>query len=176
MRIKALWRLLWALGHIARGMWTIVILFPKLRQFEKEARVHAWAQAMLEGVGIVLAIKGIPVASGPALLVANHLSWLDIVPCTWNGNRSVTPIGWCTIWSKACGLERCSLYSPKARLAMAFISNHFTPICFRLRFLQTFRCNRWRCVLLIQAPGKRVLLRAISMTIQSLCRSGKLCA
>lgn len=34
---------------------------------------------MLQGVGITLAVTGIPVASGPALLVANHLSWLDIV-------------------------------------------------------------------------------------------------
>ncbi|MDO9419438.1 MAG: lysophospholipid acyltransferase family protein [Herminiimonas sp.] len=78
-RARAVWRLLWALGHIAGGIWTILTLFPKLGQIEKEARVHAWAQAMLRGVGITLAVQGIPVAGGPALLVANHLSWLDIV-------------------------------------------------------------------------------------------------
>jgi len=76
---RALWRLLWALGHIARGIWTIWRVFPKLAQAEKETRVHAWARAMLQGVGITLAVRGVPVASGPALLVANHLSWLDIV-------------------------------------------------------------------------------------------------
>ncbi|GAB3469844.1 lysophospholipid acyltransferase family protein [Polaromonas eurypsychrophila] len=76
---RAVWRLLWALSHIAGGIWTIVFRFPKLAQYEKEARVHAWAQAMLRGVGITLALQGRPVAAGPALLVANHLSWLDIV-------------------------------------------------------------------------------------------------
>jgi 1-acyl-sn-glycerol-3-phosphate acyltransferase len=76
---RAIWRLLWALSHIAGGMWTIVFRFPKLAQHEREARVHAWAQAMLRGVGITLTVQGRPVAAGPALLVANHLSWLDIV-------------------------------------------------------------------------------------------------
>lgn len=76
---RAIWRLLWALSHIAGGMWTIVFRFPKLAQHEREARVHAWAQAMLRGVGITLVRQGRPVAEGPALLVANHLSWLDIV-------------------------------------------------------------------------------------------------
>lgn len=76
---RAVWRLLWALSHIAGGMWTIVFRFPKLTQREREARVHAWAQAMLRGVGITLVLQGRPVAEGPALLVANHLSWLDIV-------------------------------------------------------------------------------------------------
>ena len=78
-RARAVWRLLWALAHIVGGMWTILTVFPKLGQNEKEARVHAWAQAMLQGVGIELAVQGVPVAGGPALLVANHLSWLDIV-------------------------------------------------------------------------------------------------
>lgn len=76
---RAVWRLLWALSHIARGMWTIVFRFPKLAQQEREARVHAWAEAMLRGVGITLVLQGRPVSDGPALLVANHLSWLDIV-------------------------------------------------------------------------------------------------
>ncbi|WP_395054935.1 lysophospholipid acyltransferase family protein [Polaromonas sp.] len=78
-QVRAVWRLLWALSHIAGGMWTIVFRFPKLTQHAKEARVQAWAQAMLRGVGITLVLQGRPVAAGPALLVANHLSWLDIV-------------------------------------------------------------------------------------------------
>ncbi len=78
-QLRAVWRLLWALSHIVGGMWTIVIVFPKLAQSAKETRVHTWAQEMLRGVGISLFVRGTPVASGPALLVANHLSWLDIV-------------------------------------------------------------------------------------------------
>ena len=78
-QLRAVWRLLWALSHIAGGMLTIVFRFPRLPQRDREARVHAWAQAMLRGVGIELALHGEPVAEGPALLVSNHLSWLDIV-------------------------------------------------------------------------------------------------
>lgn len=77
--MQAVWRLLRALAHIAVGMWTILTLFPRLGQPAKEARVQVWAMAMLKIVGIELAVRGSPVAEGPALLVANHLSWLDIV-------------------------------------------------------------------------------------------------
>ncbi|MDI1275733.1 1-acyl-sn-glycerol-3-phosphate acyltransferase [Polaromonas sp.] len=77
--MQAVWRLLRALAHIAVGMWTILTLFPRLGQPAKEARVQVWAMAMLKIVGIELLVRGSPVAEGPALLVANHLSWLDIV-------------------------------------------------------------------------------------------------
>lgn len=76
---RAIWRLLRCLGHIAAGIWTILTLFPRLGQPAREARVQVWAQAMLKLAGIELAVRGSPVADGPALLVANHLSWLDIV-------------------------------------------------------------------------------------------------
>ncbi len=78
-RLRAVGRLLWALWHIAGGIWTIVFRFPRLPQPDREARVQAWAAAMLQGVGIELVLHGRPSAQGPVLLVANHLSWLDIV-------------------------------------------------------------------------------------------------
>lgn len=78
-QVKAAGRLLRALAHIAGGIWTILTLFPRLGQPAKEARVQVWAMAMLKLVGIELAVKGTPMADGPVLLVANHLSWLDIV-------------------------------------------------------------------------------------------------
>lgn len=76
---SALWRLLRCLVHIARGMWTILTVFPRLERADREARVHMWAQAMLKLAGIELSVSGVPVKDGPMLLVANHLSWLDIV-------------------------------------------------------------------------------------------------
>jgi 1-acyl-sn-glycerol-3-phosphate acyltransferase len=76
---RAVWRLLWALMHIGRGLLVITFVFPGLAQAAREARVHAWAQAMLRGVGIELALQGQRLSDGPVLLVANHLSWLDIV-------------------------------------------------------------------------------------------------
>jgi 1-acyl-sn-glycerol-3-phosphate acyltransferase len=76
---RAIWRLFRCLTHIAAGIWTILTLFPRLGQPAREARVQVWALAMLKLAGIDLAVRGSPVADGPALLVANHLSWLDIV-------------------------------------------------------------------------------------------------
>ncbi|OOG42283.1 1-acyl-sn-glycerol-3-phosphate acyltransferase [Polaromonas sp. A23] len=78
-QVRAAGRLLRALAHIAGGIWTILTLFPRLGQPAKEARVQVWAMAMLKLVGIELAVRGTPAAGGPVLLVANHLSWLDIV-------------------------------------------------------------------------------------------------
>lgn len=76
---RAVWRLLWALMHIGRGLFIIAFRFPGMTQAAREQRVLTWAQAMLRGVGIELALQGQPLADGPVLLVANHLSWLDIV-------------------------------------------------------------------------------------------------
>ena len=54
-------------------------LFPKLEQAEREARVQVWAGQMLRIVGIELEVRGSAPAWGPVLLVANHISWLDIL-------------------------------------------------------------------------------------------------
>ena len=41
--------------------------------------MQAWAQRMLRILGIPLHVHGQPPAHGPLLLVANHISWLDIL-------------------------------------------------------------------------------------------------
>jgi len=56
-----------------------VFAFPRLTPSEREKRVERWAQDLLERFGVALEIRGAPPASGPILLVANHISWLDIV-------------------------------------------------------------------------------------------------
>ena len=53
--------------------------FPRLTPPEREKRVERWAQDLLERFGVRLEVRGAPPASGPILLVANHISWLDIV-------------------------------------------------------------------------------------------------
>lgn len=52
---------------------------PRLTQPERDAEVQAWALAMLARLAIKLVVNGTPPASGPVLLAANHISWLDIV-------------------------------------------------------------------------------------------------
>jgi 1-acyl-sn-glycerol-3-phosphate acyltransferase len=56
-----------------------VFAFPRLAPAEREKRVERWAQDLLERFGVTLEVRGAPPVSGPLLLVANHISWLDIV-------------------------------------------------------------------------------------------------
>ena len=77
--LRALWRLGRALAHALSGLATIVLVFPGLDAAQREQRVQAWAQSMLALLGIRLEVRGTPPARGPILLVANHISWLDIL-------------------------------------------------------------------------------------------------
>jgi 1-acyl-sn-glycerol-3-phosphate acyltransferase len=71
--------MLCALVHGLRGWLTITLLFPRWPQQRREATVQAWSRRMLRILGIPLQVQGRPAAQGPVLLVANHLSWLDIL-------------------------------------------------------------------------------------------------
>jgi 1-acyl-sn-glycerol-3-phosphate acyltransferase len=77
--LRAFWRLGCALLHAIVGWFTITLLFPRWTQERREATVQAWSQRMLQILGIPLQVEGEPPAHGPVLLVANHISWLDIL-------------------------------------------------------------------------------------------------
>ena len=74
----ALWKLLRGLWHVLVGMWTIYVRFPQFSLEQREMRVQAWALQFLALWDIHLKVLGRPVQNGPALMVANHISWLDI--------------------------------------------------------------------------------------------------
>ncbi len=75
---RVLIKLLHLLWHIAVGWWTIRRDFPQMDDAERGQRVQAWSVQVLKVFGIPLRVHGTPPAHGPLLLVANHLSWLDI--------------------------------------------------------------------------------------------------
>lgn len=75
----ASWKLLRASLHAMHGFWIIKRRFPAMDEESRQARVEQWASDMLRHAGIELAIQGQPPRSGPVLLVANHISWLDIL-------------------------------------------------------------------------------------------------
>jgi len=77
--IKVLWRLLHGFAHAVVGYVTIKFVFSRISQAEQEQRVNVWARRMLQIAGIALVVKGQPPRQGPVLLVANHISWLDIL-------------------------------------------------------------------------------------------------
>lgn len=77
--LRAGWRLTRALGHALAGLATILVMFPRLDPAAREMRVQAWAGRMLQLLGVGLQLHGRPPPHGPVLLVANHISWLDIL-------------------------------------------------------------------------------------------------
>lgn len=77
--MRAASRLLRALVHALCGWVTIRFVFPGLTPAQREERVQAWAASMLQVLGIQLQLRGEPPTAGPILLVANHISWLDIL-------------------------------------------------------------------------------------------------
>ena len=78
-RARALRRACGVLFHTLAGLCQIVLRFPRLAQAQRDLRVQAWASEMLQHVGVELRVCGPVPVSGPLLLVANHISWLDIV-------------------------------------------------------------------------------------------------
>jgi 1-acyl-sn-glycerol-3-phosphate acyltransferase len=77
--LRAAWRLGRALLHAVAGLSTIAFRFPRMDPPRRDAQVQAWALKMLALLGIRLELHGQPPVTGPVLLVANHISWLDIL-------------------------------------------------------------------------------------------------
>lgn len=77
--MRALLRVARALAHALGGWFTIVFVFPRLSPAQQHVRVQAWAWRMLRIMGIELVVHGTPPLTGPVLLAANHISWLDIL-------------------------------------------------------------------------------------------------
>ncbi len=77
--LVVVYKLVRVLWHALAGYFTIVFVFPRLAPTAREARVQAWAQGLLRVLGLTVQVRGEPVALGPALIVANHISWLDIL-------------------------------------------------------------------------------------------------
>ena len=67
-------------AHILSGVITILFLFPWLNRPERERRIQHWAAKLLAILHIRVKLTGQPpiVRRGGALIVANHVSWLDI--------------------------------------------------------------------------------------------------
>ncbi|MDD2713088.1 MAG: lysophospholipid acyltransferase family protein [Simplicispira sp.] len=78
-RLGACWRLLRVAVHVGAGLWMVALRFPRLSPEQQSVRVQVWSIALLGHLGIALQVRGPLPLLGPVLLVANHLSWLDIV-------------------------------------------------------------------------------------------------
>jgi 1-acyl-sn-glycerol-3-phosphate acyltransferase len=73
----AAWRFTSATVHVLHGVLTVMLRFGSLNEQGKQERVQRWSAKLLQRLGVTLAVHGAP-KPGAKLVVANHISWLDI--------------------------------------------------------------------------------------------------
>jgi 1-acyl-sn-glycerol-3-phosphate acyltransferase len=75
--LRGVWRLLRLTPHVLHGLWIVRSSFARLSPEQRHERVQWWSRKTLRVLGIELKCSG---SAQPAaqLLVANHVSWLDI--------------------------------------------------------------------------------------------------
>jgi 1-acyl-sn-glycerol-3-phosphate acyltransferase len=76
-RLRALWRLCRTVVHVLHGMAVMALRFPSLDAPGRHARIQWWSAKLVRMVGLELQCAGAP-RPGATLLLANHVSWLDI--------------------------------------------------------------------------------------------------
>lgn len=74
--LLGLWRLLRATVHVLHGM-AVMTRFPRLTAAQRHERIRWWSSGLLRVMGLQLEVQGLP-RPGATLVVANHVSWLDI--------------------------------------------------------------------------------------------------
>ena len=77
--LRALWRVLRSTAHVVHGLWIIRSEFGRLSHADCQLLVREWSRKMLRLMGVELVVQGEVPAHGPLMMVANHLSWLDIL-------------------------------------------------------------------------------------------------
>jgi len=77
-RVRAVVRLAHAVAHGLHGLAIVLFAFPSLDAAARHERIRWWSRKMFAVLGIAFEHQGTP-ADGGSLLVANHISWLDIM-------------------------------------------------------------------------------------------------
>ena len=76
MKLKPAVRLLRIFLHLTEGLAVCALVFPWVGSARRQARIRAWSRRLLGICGVSLEQQG--AALEHALVVANHVSWLDI--------------------------------------------------------------------------------------------------
>lgn len=75
--LRAVWRLARVVLHVLHGLLIVLLRFNAMAPAVKRERVQWWSGKLLRCLGITLQVDG-RWRPGAKLLVANHVSWLDI--------------------------------------------------------------------------------------------------
>lgn len=71
------WRYVRLASHIVEGALTVALVYPFSAEPTHRRLRQRWSQRLLRILGIRLRAEGVPVEPG-CMLVANHISWVDI--------------------------------------------------------------------------------------------------
>jgi 1-acyl-sn-glycerol-3-phosphate acyltransferase len=75
--LAATWRLVLLCAHLVHGLVVMRLRFASLDAAGRHARIQWWSATLLRRLGIKVTVQG-TARAGATLLVANHVSWLDI--------------------------------------------------------------------------------------------------
>jgi 1-acyl-sn-glycerol-3-phosphate acyltransferase len=112
--LRALWRTVRVVLHGLHGMWIIASQFGGLDAARRMQRVQWWSAKYLRLLGMRLVVEGAP-QPGTQLVVANHVSWLDVLainavlPCRFVSKSEVRHwplIGWLVTSAGTLYIER----------------------------------------------------------------------
>lgn len=76
--LLACWRLVRVLLHGVHGLLLVLLAFPWLKAAQRQPHIAWWSAKLLRVLGMRLQVKG-QFSPGATLVVANHVSWLDIM-------------------------------------------------------------------------------------------------
>ena len=76
--LRGVLRLTLTAWHIARGVYIVGAVFPRLDTAQKQVRIQRWSCAVLRALGVSVNLQG-RLDAGAQMLVANHVSWLDVI-------------------------------------------------------------------------------------------------
>jgi 1-acyl-sn-glycerol-3-phosphate acyltransferase len=78
-RVRQSWRAVRIACHLARGLAITTLRFPRATTAQRREHVRRWSAELLELLAIESRVTGsIAAAEGNLVLLANHVSWLDI--------------------------------------------------------------------------------------------------
>ena len=75
--LLAPWRILGVIFMVARGLWLAGVVMPRRDEAGRHAIVQRWSVQLLRRLGVQVRVSG-AAQPGAVLMVANHVSWLDI--------------------------------------------------------------------------------------------------
>ncbi len=117
-------KLLRLIAEIARGALILRWQFPTLPANDRLRQIQTWSRRMLMILNLEIEPDGLARVDGPALIVANHLSWLDILviqslmPAVFVAKEEVRHWPLIGSMAKTCGAIFVKRTSPQSVRAM----------------------------------------------------------